>query len=150
MIYCLCKNKVIVLFIQNVCGKRYQLNLFSPLFCATLLQPFFLSLSYFHSSGSSFSFQSYFPFLQFCYITFLYQYCGRHMQSETAYFSHYRTQSCDPFVQPIDSWHWAEGLHLCHGDKNVLFPFRHLHRPRQILHVWIQSEILHTVCLTDS
>ena len=35
---------------------------------------------------SSFSFQSYFPFLQFFYITFLHQCCSRHMQSETAYF----------------------------------------------------------------
>ena len=35
---------------------------------------------------SSFSFQSYFPFLQFFFVTFLYQYCSRHMQPETAFF----------------------------------------------------------------
>ena len=42
---------------------------------------------------SSFSFQSYFPFLQFFYITFLYHNCSRHMQSETAYF--FKCGLCD-------------------------------------------------------
>ena len=57
----------------------------SPVFCATFLQPFFY-LYPISTPPSSFSFQSYFPFLQFFYITFLYYNCSRHMQSETAYF----------------------------------------------------------------
>ena len=58
----------------------------SPVFCATFLQPFFFYLYPISTPPSSFSFQSYFPFLQFFYITFLYHICSRHMQSETAYF----------------------------------------------------------------
>ena len=72
VIYCLCQNKVTVLFIQNVCGKRYQLNPFSPVFCAKIFTKFsFLSLFYFHSSLFVFI-SVLFSFLQFFYITFLY------------------------------------------------------------------------------
>ena len=70
-----------ILFKQNVCGKRYQLNPFSPVFCAKIFTKFsFLSLFYFHSSLFVFI-SVLFSFLQFFYITFLYQYCSRHMQS---------------------------------------------------------------------
>ena len=62
VIYCLCQNKVTVLFIQNVCGKRYQLNPFSPVFCAKIFTKFFFYPYSISTPPSSFSFQSYFLF----------------------------------------------------------------------------------------
>ena len=62
IIFCLCYNKVTVLFRQNVCGKRYQLNLFSSVFCATFLQSFLFCPYSISTPLSSFSFQSYFLF----------------------------------------------------------------------------------------
>ena len=47
---------------QNVCGKRFQLNLFSPVFCATFLQSFLFYPYSISTPPSSFSFQSYFLF----------------------------------------------------------------------------------------
>ena len=52
----LCYNKVTVLFIRNVCGKRYHLNLFSSVFCATFLQSFLLYPYSISTPPSSFSF----------------------------------------------------------------------------------------------